>query len=183
MLLLLDVMCVAGVGWSGVLIGGLLGGVRLVPTAVAVVVALVLVLPGFAAGVITNRRIVRGRHPQSGWVRSVWSPPELPRWGLVLTGLVFFVFWFAGISAIAGMSQDAPVGDRAVEESQQRFALGVLGGIGTGGTALAAASLLRGRKSGPNSGPNSGPKSGRKSGRKRGRKTRADEQATATATR
>jgi hypothetical protein len=146
MLLLLDVMCVAGVGWAGVLIGALLGGTRLVPTAVAVVVAGVLVLPGFTAGVITNRRIVRGRHPQSGWVRSVWSPPELPRWGLLLTGLVFFAFWFAGITAIAGISPDVPAGDRAVQDSQQRFALGVLGGIGTGGTALAAASLVRGRK-------------------------------------
>ena len=146
MLLLLDVMCVAGVGWAGVLIGGLLGGVRLVPTVVAVVVCLVLVLPGFAAGVVSNRRTVRGRHPQSGWVRSVWAPPELPRWGLILTGLVFFVFWFAGISAIAGMSQDTPAEEAAAEDSQQQFALGVLGGVGTGGTALAAASLLRGRR-------------------------------------
>ena len=146
MLLLLDVMCVAGVGWAGVLIGALLGGDQLVPTTVAVVVAGVLVLPGFTAGVITNRRVVRGRHPQSGWVRSVWAPPELPRWGLLLTGLVFFAFWFAGISAIAGMSQDAPAGDSTVHRSQQRFALGVLGGVGTGGTALAAASLARARK-------------------------------------
>ncbi|WP_125808742.1 hypothetical protein [Actinoplanes sp. ATCC 53533] len=150
MLLLLDVMCVAGVGWAGVLIGALLGGIRLVPTAVAVVVALVLVLPGFIAGVVTNRRIVRGRQPQSGWVRSVWAPPDLPRWGLVLTGLAFFAFWFAGLSAIAGMSEQPPAGDSAAGrrqvDHQQRFALGVLGGIGTGGTALAAASLARGRR-------------------------------------
>jgi hypothetical protein len=150
MLLVLDVLCVAGVGWAGVLIGALLRGDRLVPSAVAVVVAGVLVLPGFTAGVITNRRIVRGRQPQSGWVRSVWAPPELPRWGLVLTGLVFFVFWFAGLSAIAGMSQEVPAGDSAATQRQvdhqQRFALGVLGGVGTGGTALAAASLMRGRR-------------------------------------
>jgi hypothetical protein len=147
MLLLLDVMGVAGVGWAAVLIGALLAGERLVPGAVAVTVALVLVVPGFIAGVTTNRRIVRGRQPQSGWIRSVWAPPELPRWGLVLAGAVFFVFWFAGISAIAGMHPDAPAGDSAVEESQQRFALGVLGGVGTGGTALAAASLMRSRES------------------------------------
>ena len=145
MLLLLDVMCVAGVGWAGVLIGALLGGVQLASTAVAVVVALVLVLPGFTAGVLTNRRIVRGRQPQSGWIRSVWAPPELPRWGLLLAGIAFFAFWFAGISAIAGMSQDAPAGDPGVQESQQRLVLGVLGGIGAGGTALAAASWGRGR--------------------------------------
>lgn len=150
MLLLLDVMCVAGVGWAGALIGALLGGTRLVPTAVAVIVALVLVLPGFTAGVVTNRRVVRGRQPQSGWVRSVWAPPDLPRWGLALTGLVFFAFWFAGLSAVAGMSARVPAGDTAAGQRQvdhqQRFALGVLGGVGTGGTALAAASLLRGRR-------------------------------------
>lgn len=153
MLLLLDVMCVAGVGWAGVLIGGLLGGDRLVPAAVAVGVALLLVLPGFTAGVVTNRRIVRGRQPQSGWVRSVWAPPELPRWGLVLTGLVFFAFWFAGLSAVAGMSERVPAGDGAAArrqvDHQQRFALGMLGGVGTGGTALAAASLARARRPAP----------------------------------
>ena len=150
MLLVLDVLCVAGAGWAAVLIGALLGGERLVPTGVAVVVAGVLVLPGFTAGIITNRRVVRGRQPQSGWVRSVWAPPELPRWGLVLTGLVFFAFWFAGISAIAGMSQEIAPGDTAGLERQvdhqQRFALGVLGGVGTGGTALAAASFARARR-------------------------------------
>jgi hypothetical protein len=156
MLLLLDVLCLAGVGWAGVLVGALLGGVRLVPTALAVVVAGVLVLPGFTAGVITNRRIVRGRQPQSGWVRSVWAPPELPRWGLVLTAAVFFAFWFAGISAIAGMSQEVAPGDVAAQQRQvahqQRFALGVLGGVGTGGTALAAASLARARRTGAGAG-------------------------------
>jgi hypothetical protein len=63
---------------------------------------------------------------------------------------VFFVFWFAGLSAIAGMSQEVPAGDSAATQRQvdhqQRFALGVLGGVGTGGTALAAASLMRGRR-------------------------------------
>ncbi len=153
MLLLLDVMCVAGVGWAAVLIGALLGGDRLVPTTVAVVVAGALVLPGFTAGVITNRRVVRGRQPQSGWVRSVWSPPELPRWGLALTAFVFFAFWFAALSAITGMSrqdtaatrQDTAATQRQVDH-QQRFALGVLGGVGTGGTALAAASVARARR-------------------------------------
>ncbi|GIE48439.1 hypothetical protein Ani05nite_19730 [Amorphoplanes nipponensis] len=150
MLLLLDVLGLAGVGWAGVLIGALLGGDRLASTTVAVVVAAVLVLPGFTAGVLTNRRVVRGRQPQSGWVRSVWSPPELPRWGLALTAVVFFAFWFAGISAIAGMSQQIPAGDTGAQrrqaDHQQRFALGVLGGVGTGGTALAAASLRRVRR-------------------------------------
>ena len=89
MLLLLDLMCVAGVAWAAVLIGGLLAGVRLLPTGVAVIVTAALVLPGFTAGLITNRRVVLGRKPQSGWIRSVWAPPDLPHWGLVLSGLVF----------------------------------------------------------------------------------------------
>ncbi|AGZ44272.1 hypothetical protein AFR_30060 [Actinoplanes friuliensis DSM 7358] len=152
MLLLLDVMCAAGVLFSAVLIGGLLAGTRLLPTAVAIIVTMVLVLPGFTAGVITNRRTVRGRQPQSGWVRSVWSPPELPRWGIVVTGLVFLAFWAAGMSAFTGLSQDdLPPGDTAAQERQvshqQRFGLGVLGGIGTGGTALAAGALVRNRRS------------------------------------
>jgi cysteine synthase len=48
------------------------------------------------------------------------------------------------------MSQEIPAGDNAAAQRQvdhqQRFALGVLGGVGTGGTALAAASLLRVRR-------------------------------------
>jgi hypothetical protein len=150
MLLLLDLMCVAGVGWAAALIGGLLAGVRLLPTAVAVIVTAVLVLPGFTAGLITNRRVVRGRKPQSGWIRSVWAPPELPHWGLVLSGLLLLVFWVAGMTAFAGMSEKVPKADSAGREqliiNQQRFALGMLGGLGVGGTTLAAASLRRERR-------------------------------------
>lgn len=153
-LLLLDVMCVGGVLWAAGLVGALLSGVLLFPTAVVVVVAAALVLPGFAAGVVTNRRIVRGRQPQSGWVRSVWAPPvDLPRWGLVIAGVLVLAFWVAGISALTGLSQHVPAGDQAARDRQvshqQRFALGVLGGLGTGGTTLAAASLLRSRPGSP----------------------------------
>jgi hypothetical protein len=150
MLLLLDLLCVAGVGWAAALIGGLVAGVRLLPTAVAVIVTAVLVLPGFTAGLITNRRIVRGRKPQSGWIRTVWAPPELPHWGLVLSGLLLLAFWVAGMTAFAGMSVNVPAGDSAAQERlivyQQRFALGMLGGLGVGGSTLAAASLLRERR-------------------------------------
>ena len=143
-------MCVAGVGWAAVLIGALLDGRRLVPTGLAVIVAGVLVLPGFTAGVIGNQRVVRGRQPQSGWIRSVWAPPALPRWGLALTGVIVFAFWFAALDAIAGMSQEVPAGDDAAvrqqDEHQQRFALGVLGGVGAGATALAAGVLVRERR-------------------------------------
>jgi hypothetical protein len=152
MLLLLDLMCVAGVGWAATLIGGLFAGVRLLPTVVAVIVTAVLVLPGFTAGLVTNRRIVRGRKPQSGWIRSVWSPPELPHWGLVLSGLLMLVFWVAGMSAFLQIRVDVPAWDDAAQERlvgyQQRFALGMLGVVGVGGSTLAAASLLRERRLG-----------------------------------
>jgi hypothetical protein len=150
MLLVLDALCLAGVLWCAVLVAGLLGGVRLVPGAVAVSVAAVLVLPGFTAGVVTNQRIVRGRQPQSGWVRTVWAPPvDLPRWARTLAGVVFLAFWLAGMCAVTGISPD-PWFDGGVADqearNEERFALGMLGGVGTGGTALAAASLLRGRR-------------------------------------
>ncbi|MEV4639112.1 hypothetical protein AB0J80_17335 [Actinoplanes sp. NPDC049548] len=137
LLLLLDVLCLAGVLWCAVLIAGLLRGGTAVPTGLAVTVAALLVLPGFTAGIVTNRRALRGRRPQSWFIREVWAPPvELPRWALTAAGVVLLAFWIAGISALAG--------DRGADE--QRFALGVLGGVGTGGTAMAAATLLRRRR-------------------------------------
>ncbi|OJF13123.1 hypothetical protein BG844_16945 [Couchioplanes caeruleus subsp. caeruleus] len=153
MLLLLDVLCLAGVLWCGALIAGLLGGRTLVATGVAVIVAVVLVLPGFTAGVVTNRRALRGRRPQSWFIRDVWAPPvDLPRWGLIAAGAVLMAFWIAGISALTGISDDPRAGDRASLERQvrheQRFALGVLGGIGVGGTAMAASTLVRERRTG-----------------------------------
>ncbi|MFI7599805.1 hypothetical protein [Actinoplanes sp. NPDC049681] len=136
LLLLLDVLCLAGVLWCAVLIAGLLRGGTIVATGLAVTVAALLVLPGFTAGIVTNRRALRGRRPQSWFIREVWAPPvDLPRWALVAAGIVLLAFWIAGISALAG--------DRAADE--QRFALGVLGGVGTGGTAMAAATLVRRR--------------------------------------
>jgi hypothetical protein len=150
-MLLLDLMCVAGVGWCAVLLAGLLGGAMPLPTSLAAAVAAGLVLPGFTAGVIGNRRVVRGRQPQSGSVRSVWSPPVgLPQRWIVASGVLFLAFWLTGLSALAGLDEDVPAGDAAALHrqavAQQRFALGVLGGIGIGGTTLAAASLLRTRQ-------------------------------------
>ncbi|UQU67278.1 hypothetical protein COUCH_13835 [Couchioplanes caeruleus] len=147
-LLLLDVLCLAGVLWCGVLIAGLLRGQTLVPTGPAALVAAALVLPGFTAGIVTNRRALRGRRPQSWFIRDVWAPPvDLPRWGLVVAGVVFLAFWVAGISALTGVSQNLHPGDQVTHDRQvrheQRFALGVLGGVGTGGTAMAAATLIR----------------------------------------
>jgi len=151
-LLLLDVLCLAGVLWCAVLIAGLVGGEAALPTGWAAGVAAALVLPGFAAGIVTNRRALRGRRPQSWFIRDVWAPPvDLPRWGLVTAGVVFLAFWVAGISALTGISQNPRPGDPVTHDRQvrheQRFALGVLGGIGTGGAAMAAATLVRERRS------------------------------------
>ncbi|MEV6596099.1 hypothetical protein AB0M36_04445 [Actinoplanes sp. NPDC051346] len=153
LLLLLDVLCLAGVLWCGALIAGLLGGRTLVATGVAVTVAAVLVLPGFTAGIVTNRRALRGRRPQSWFIRDVWAPPvDLPRWGLVTAGAALLAFWIAGMSAFTGIGENPRVGDRVALERQvrheQRFALGVLGGVGVGGTAMAASTLVRERRTG-----------------------------------
>ncbi|AGL19348.1 hypothetical protein L083_5838 [Actinoplanes sp. N902-109] len=153
MLLLLDVLCLAGVLWCAVLIGGLLTGAAVLPSGLAVLVAAALVLPGFTAGILTNRRGLRGRRPQSWFIPAVWAPPaELPRWGMITAGVLLLAFWIAGISAFTGLSENVRAGDRVALDRQvrheQRFALGILGGIGTGGTALAASSLLRERRTG-----------------------------------
>ena len=153
LLLLLDVLCLAGVLWCAVLIAGLLRGEALVPGGWAAGVAAALVLPGFTAGVVTNRRALRGRRPQSWFIRDVWAPPvDLPRWALIAAGAVFLAFWVAGISAFTGISQNPRPGDPVTQDRQvrheQRFALGVLGGIGTGGTAMAAATLVREQRTG-----------------------------------
>ncbi|GGQ87982.1 hypothetical protein GCM10010166_67630 [Couchioplanes caeruleus subsp. azureus] len=153
MLLLLDVLCLAGVLWCGTLIAGLLAGRTLVGTGTAVIVAAVLVLPGFTAGIVTNRRALRGRRPQSWFIREVWAPPvDLPRWGLIAAGAGLLAFWIAGISAFTGIGVDPRAGDRVALDRQvrheQRFALGVLGGVGVGGTAMAASTLIRERRTG-----------------------------------
>ncbi|MFI5497333.1 hypothetical protein [Actinoplanes sp. NPDC051859] len=153
LLLLLDVLCLAGVAWCATLIAGLLGGRTLVATGAAVTVAALLVLPGFTAGILTNRRALRGRRPQSWFIRDVWAPPvDLPRAGLIAAGAVLLAFWVAGISAFTSISDNPRTGDRVAADEQarhqQRFALGVLGGVGVGGTAMAASTLVRQRRTG-----------------------------------
>ncbi len=152
-LLLLDVLCLAGVLWCAVLIAGLLSGTTLLATTPAVLVAVALVLPGFIAGILTNRRDLARHHPQNWFISAAWAPPvDLPRWGLLTAGAVLAAFWIAGFGAFAGVSVSVPAGDTVAQDRQvrheQRFALGMLGGIGVGGTALAASSLLRERRTG-----------------------------------
>lgn len=145
-LLLLDVLCLLGVLWCGALIVALLTGRPPVPTGVAVAVAVVLVLPGLVAGLVSNRTTFRGRPPADGSAPTVWRPPvDLPHWALGLAGTLVLAFWVAGMTAFAGIDRDDPEPARAGYE--QRIALGVIGAFGVGGTTLAAASVARARRS------------------------------------
>ncbi len=145
-LLLLDVLCLLGVLWSGALIVALLADRRLVDTGVAVGVAAALVLPGFLAGLVSNRTTFRGRRPADPSAPTIWRPPvDLPHWALGVAGVLFLAFWVAGMTAFAGIDQDDPGPARTGYE--QRVALGVIGAFGVGGTTLAAASAARARRS------------------------------------
>ena len=143
--MLLDVLCLLGVLWSGTLIGLLLTGDRPFGTGLAVGVAALLVLPGFLAGIVSNRPTFRGRRPADGDAGTVWRPPvDLPVWALIAAGTLFLAFWVAGMTAFAGMDQDAV--DAQQIGYEQRLGVGVLGGLGVGGTTLAAASVTRARQ-------------------------------------
>jgi hypothetical protein len=146
-LLLLDVLCLAGVLWSAVLIGALLSEGPALSTGVAAGVAAALILPGFLAGVVSNRTTFRGRRPRDGHTPTIWRPPvDLPHWALIVAGLLFLGFWVAAMSGFAGIDQNDTGQDRTGYD--QLVALGVLGAFGVGGTTLAAASATRAR-SGP----------------------------------
>lgn len=144
-LLLLDVLCLLGVLWSGTLIGLLLSGDRPFGTGLAVGVAALLILPGFLAGIVSNRTTFRGRRPAGGDTGTVWRPPvDLPHWAIAVAGVLFLAFWVAGLSAFAGMEPDAA--DAEQIGYVQRLSLGVIGALGVGGTTLAAASVVRARR-------------------------------------
>jgi hypothetical protein len=143
MLLLLDLLCLAGVLWAGTLIGMLLTGRQMLPSVVAVGVAALLVLPGFLAGVVANRTTFRGRPPRDAAQPTIWRPPvDLPHAALAVAGALFLAFWLLGMTAFAAMDQDQTTPDPAAE---QRVALGVLGGLGVAGTTIAAAAYRQSR--------------------------------------
>lgn len=144
LLLLLDVLCLLGVLWAGVLIAALLTGHRLLPTGAAVGVAAALILPGVLGGLVGNRTTFRGRPPPDGHTPTIWRPVDLPQWVLAVAGVLFLAFWVAGLSAFAGLDQDAA--EHARTGYEQRVALGVLGAFGIGATTLAGATLSRTRK-------------------------------------
>ena len=153
-------MCSAGMVWSAGLIAGLLAGVRVAPSPVAVGVAAVLAVPGAIAGVIGNRWYYRTTRPRRAWSLTSWVPPHVPHWAAMLAGMVFFGFWLAVVVAFAGLDGEASVRDgqyvsshngrvsvidRADYERQlaqeQQISVGVLGAVAVGGTFLTGAVL------------------------------------------
>ena len=143
MLLLLDLLCLAGVGWAGGLIGLLLAGRQVFSTTVAVGVAALLVLPGFIAGMVLNRTTFRGRPPRDHDQPTIWRPPvDLPHSALAVAGGMLLAFWVTGMTAFAAMDQHRETPEPAAE---QRLVLGVLGGLGVVGTTIAAAAYRQAR--------------------------------------
>src|SRR3954463_9569135 len=157
-LVLFSAMCSGATLWSGVLIAGLLGGVRLVPTLAAVGVAALLAVPGFIAGVVAHRWYYRTTRPRRPWSLTSWVPPHVPHWAAMLAGVLFFGFWLAVVVAFAGLDGNAEMRggqyvlndhgrvtvvtqadyERQLDHEQQ-ISLGVLGALGVGGTFLTAA--------------------------------------------
>ncbi|BBH63451.1 hypothetical protein ACTI_01360 [Actinoplanes sp. OR16] len=157
-LLLLSVMCGAGVLWSAGLIVALAAGVRPLGAAVAVGVAAFLTVPGFAAGILSNRRGYRTQQPLRPRRLASWVPPHVPHWAAALAGVVFFGFWLAVVLAFATLDGNPAMRDgryvledhdRVIEVNQvtyerqtghqQQISLGVLGAFAVGGAFLCAA--------------------------------------------
>lgn len=153
-------MCSAGMLWSAALIAGLLSGVRLVPSPLAVGVAALLAVPGAIAGVLGNRWYYRTTRPRPRWSLTSWVPPHVPHWASMLAGVLFFGFWLAVVVAFAAMDGNAEMRDgqyvlrdngrvtvitqddydRQLDHEQQ-ISLGILGALAVGGTFMTAAVL------------------------------------------
>ena len=153
-------MSAAGAAWAAVLIVGLLAGVRLLPLSVAALVAAALVIPGFAASVLTNAANSRNRRDRTGEFWQLLS--HVPKWTLAVSAGLFFAFWLAGMSSFAGIAGDAGVQhgqyvvnnhgtvtvvdkvayDREVAH-EERLALGIFGAFGVAGATLGAATAAR----------------------------------------
>jgi hypothetical protein len=159
-LIVSSAMSSAGLLWSAVLIAGLLAGVRLVPTAVAVAVAALLAVPGVIAGVIGNRWFYRTTRPRARWSLTSWVPPHVPHWASMLAGVLFFAFWLAVVVAFAGLDGDAELrnGQYVLTENgrttvvtpadfdrrqdlEQQISLGILGAAAVGGVFMTGAVL------------------------------------------
>jgi hypothetical protein len=155
-LLWYSMLCGAGVLWSGGLIVALALDRRPVDKVVAVGLAALLTVPGFAAGILSNRRAYRTRQPRRLWSLASWVPPHVPVWAAIAAAVVFFGFWLAIVLAFVTLKGnpgihpdgtytldnvtivDKPTYDRQVDHEQQ-ISLGVLGAFAVGGAFLCAA--------------------------------------------
>lgn len=160
-LLWLSSVCGAGVLWSAALIVAMAFGARPVITPIAVGFAAVLTVPGFAAGILANRRGYQTRQPRRFWRLASWVPPHVQIWAAVTAALAFFGFWLAlvlAFLALDGTPQNRggryvlidhdreTVVDKATYERQvdheTQISLAVLGAFAVGGTFLCAARAL-----------------------------------------
>lgn len=155
-LLLYSVLCGAGVLWSGGLIVALALGDRPVDKVIAVGVAALLTVPGFAAAILSNRRGYRTQQPRRLWALASWVPPHVPIWAAIAAGLAFFGFWLAIVLAFVTLKGNPEVRadgayvldkitvvsretyERQIDHEQQ-ISLGVLGAFAVGGAFLCAA--------------------------------------------
>ncbi|MFC7531156.1 hypothetical protein [Actinoplanes sp. GCM10030250] len=157
-LLGLSLICGVAVVWSAALIVALAAGARPFHSAVAVGVAALLTVPGFAIGILSNRRGYRTRAPRKLWDLASWVPPHVPVWAALLAGVIFFGFWLSIVLAFTALDGKPEVRDgryvlqdsnRVIEVSrvtyerqmdhEQQISLGVLGAFAVGGSFLCAA--------------------------------------------
>ncbi|MBG0566300.1 hypothetical protein [Actinoplanes aureus] len=157
-LLGLSLICGAAVLWSATLVVALAAGTRLVHSALAIGVAALLTVPGFAAGVLANRRGYRTRAPRRLWSLASWVPPHVPVWAGVVAAGAFFGFWLAIVLAFTALDGSPAVrdgryvlqdNDRVIEvdrvtyerqlDHEQQISLAVLGAFAVGGSFLCAA--------------------------------------------
>ncbi|BCJ41399.1 hypothetical protein GCM10010168_56020 [Actinoplanes ianthinogenes] len=153
-----SVLCGGAVLWSGALVVALAAGHRPVNAVVAVGIAALLTVPGFAAGILANRRAYRTQQPRRLWSLASWVPPHVPVWAAIMAGLVFFGFWLAIVLAFIKLDGNPEVRDgkyvlndhdkiTVVSEAtydrqldhEQQISLSVLGAFAVGGAFLCAA--------------------------------------------
>lgn len=154
----LSLICGAAALWCATLIVALAAGARPLASTVAIGVAALLTVPGFAAGILANRRGYRTRAARRTWRLASWVPPHVPQWAALLAAGLFFGFWLATVLAFAALDGSPAIrdgryvlqdNDRVTEVSkatyerqldhEQQISLGVLGAFAVGGCFLCAA--------------------------------------------
>ncbi|MEV6344701.1 hypothetical protein [Actinoplanes sp. NPDC051851] len=154
-LLWYSVLCGTGVIWSSVLVVALALGHRPVHSVVAVGVAALLTVPGFAVGVTANRRAYMTRQPRRFWSLQSWVPPHVPVAAAVFAGALLFGFWLSIVLAFVALDGSPEVrgGQYVLDDHsrivvvsaetyerqmdhEQQISLSVLGAFAIGGCFL-----------------------------------------------